>query len=252
MSELRAVFFDLYGTLTIPHADRDFGPSWSATATRCFAELGVDTSGVDPVTLREEIWDDGVYSAEADGTPFEHRLASYLNRAFGASFTRRDLTTAADTICRDWQRYSTVDPSAAAVISQIKQRRAVGLVSNFDHPPHVRRLLSEAGLDELFGVIVISGEEGREKPDPEIMLVACDRLGAAPAQSAYVGDSYGDYQAATEAGMRFFWLRRPEVDALLAGTQTDRFAQTDAELHRRAEAGEFTLVRSLDELAAMV
>ncbi len=248
MKDLQAVFFDLHGTLTVPGQYDADGPAWSDNAIRCFAKLGVDTTTIDPATVCDELWDGTRYTAAADGTAFEHRLASYLNRKVGSAFTRADLSSAADAICAYWQGFFTVDPAAGPVIRELCERLRVGLISNFDHPPHVHRLLREAGLAELFGVIVISGDVGVEKPEPQIMYLACERLGVDAERSTYVGDSYVDYQAATAAGMRFFWLRRPEADAADHAGGDDRFARTDAELHRRAESGEITILRSLEEL----
>jgi pyrophosphatase PpaX len=56
-------------------------------------------------------------------------------------------------------------------------------------------------LGHLFDVIVGGDETDRQKPDPEPLLLALDRLGAKPADAAYVGDSPYDMQAARAAGV---------------------------------------------------
>jgi pyrophosphatase PpaX len=56
-------------------------------------------------------------------------------------------------------------------------------------------------LAHLFDVIVGGDETERHKPDPEPLLLAAERLGAAPAETAYVGDSPFDIRAAKAAGM---------------------------------------------------
>jgi len=56
-------------------------------------------------------------------------------------------------------------------------------------------------LAHLFDVIVGGDETERHKPDPEPLLLAAERLGAAPAETAYVGDSPFDVRAAKAAGM---------------------------------------------------
>jgi phosphoglycolate phosphatase len=50
---------------------------------------------------------------------------------------------------------------------------------------------------------VVSGDTlGKRKPDPEPLLYACERVGAAPARSLYVGDAERDMLAGNQAGMR--------------------------------------------------
>ncbi|HET9114501.1 MAG TPA: HAD-IA family hydrolase [Gaiellaceae bacterium] len=56
-------------------------------------------------------------------------------------------------------------------------------------------------LRHLFETIVGGDETERHKPDPEPLLLAAERLGADPADTAYVGDSPFDVRAAKAAGM---------------------------------------------------
>ena len=56
-------------------------------------------------------------------------------------------------------------------------------------------------LGHLFETIVGGDETARHKPDPEPLLLAAERMGADPAQTAYVGDSPFDILAAKAAGM---------------------------------------------------
>ena len=56
-------------------------------------------------------------------------------------------------------------------------------------------------LGHLFETIVGGDETERHKPDPEPLLLAASRIGADPAETAYVGDSPFDIRAAKAAGM---------------------------------------------------
>jgi pyrophosphatase PpaX len=56
-------------------------------------------------------------------------------------------------------------------------------------------------LAYLFETIVGGDETERHKPDPEPLLLAAERMGADPAETAYVGDSPFDVLAAKAAGM---------------------------------------------------
>lgn len=56
-------------------------------------------------------------------------------------------------------------------------------------------------LRHLFETVVGGDETANQKPHPEPLLLAAERMGADPAQTAYVGDSPFDMRAAKAAGM---------------------------------------------------
>jgi pyrophosphatase PpaX len=57
------------------------------------------------------------------------------------------------------------------------------------------------GLEESFDVLVGAEDTERHKPDPDPVLAALRRLGAAARDAAYVGDSPFDVRAARAAGV---------------------------------------------------
>ena len=76
----------------------------------------------------------------------------------------------------------------------------LGIVSNFES--WLTTLLERLGILPLMSVVVISGEEGIEKPDPKIFRLALDRLDASPGRAVYVGDNPRiDVEAALALGM---------------------------------------------------
>jgi pyrophosphatase PpaX len=56
-------------------------------------------------------------------------------------------------------------------------------------------------LEQYFDVVVGAEDTERHKPHPEPILVALERVGAAARETAYVGDSPFDVQAANAAGV---------------------------------------------------
>ncbi len=91
-------------------------------------------------------------------------------------------------------------PGAREALERLAARGVVqGLVSSGD-PGRVRREIVTLGLASFFATVVCGGETERRKPDPQPLLVALARLGVAPPESAYVGDSPEDVMMARAAG----------------------------------------------------
>jgi len=62
----------------------------------------------------------------------------------------------------------------------------LGLISNFEE--WLEGMLIEMEVAHLFDMMVISGKEGIEKPDPKIFNIALERSGMAAEETVYVGD----------------------------------------------------------------
>ena len=61
-------------------------------------------------------------------------------------------------------------------------------------------LLREAGLGNFFAFTLCADRAEDRKPSPNLLLAACSRLGLAPAEMLYVGDTSIDIAAARAAG----------------------------------------------------
>jgi putative hydrolase of the HAD superfamily len=81
-----------------------------------------------------------------------------------------------------------------------------GLISNSWSTDHYDRAL----LAELFDDVVISGEVGVHKPEPEIYLLACERLRVEPSACVFVDDLRENCTAAEAVGMMAILHRDPE------------------------------------------
>jgi REG-2-like HAD superfamily hydrolase len=77
---------------------------------------------------------------------------------------------------------------------------ALGLISNFEE--WLEGMLTDWDVAHLFDVLMISGKEGIEKPDPKMFEIAAERVGADPKHSVHVGDHpVLDVEAAESVGM---------------------------------------------------
>ena len=102
-------------------------------------------------------------------------------------------------------------------------------------PENVDLVLGRLGARALFGAIVNGTDIERGKPDPQVFLVAADRLGLPPAACVVVEDAPAGIEAATRAGMR-------SVALLSTGRRVEDFLEVMPTL----------VVRSLNELTPQV
>jgi pyrophosphatase PpaX len=87
-------------------------------------------------------------------------------------------------------------------------------------------------IEHLFETVVGGDETKKHKPDPEPLILALDRLGAAPAEAVYVGDAPFDIQAAKAAGLYSVGVTWGGIHAreLLEAEQPDALVDTPEEL----------------------
>lgn len=121
---------------------------------------------------------------------FERQLAAQLPRADGS-------TPQADGLLSRMFAGFQADLGMVGVVRRARQAGIrTGLLSNswgFDYP--------RDGWAELFDDVVISGEVGMRKPDPEIYLHASARLGVPPQACVFVDDLRPNVLAAARLGM---------------------------------------------------
>jgi pyrophosphatase PpaX len=89
----------------------------------------------------------------------------------------------------------------AEVLVRLKDEgRRLGIVSA-KRRSTVELAFARVPIGHLFDVVVGGDETERQKPSPEPLQLALERLGAKPADAAYVGDSPYDMQSARAAGV---------------------------------------------------
>jgi len=198
---LEGICFDLYGTLL---AYGDMEVAWSDWLAALHRSLERSGFAVDPESLAGRC--DGILKrpvptvGEKGLTVYERRIAG-LFAEMGIGATSEQIRAASSDTVDAWHRHLTLDPEATEVLRGFKARFKLALVSNFDHPPPLRRLLADTGLEPLFDALVISAEVGLKKPDPRIFDLALARLGLKADSAAHVGDAPEDMEGAAAAGL---------------------------------------------------
>lgn len=100
-------------------------------------------------------------------------------------------------------------PDVAETLSFLRERGLrLAVVSNFDR--RLRAVLTHLGLTDHFEHVVLSSEEGSDKPDARIFQRALARLGVPAAETLHVGDEPAKDGGAEAVGVRVFHLERPD------------------------------------------
>lgn len=103
-------------------------------------------------------------------------------------------------------------PETLLVLETLRRRGVrLALLSNWDS--RLRPLLNGHGLTPFFEQIIISGEQGAEKPDTAFYELAAERLCIAPHEALMVGDDpTNDYDAPQDAGWQALLIDRQQND----------------------------------------
>ncbi|MDQ0765585.1 HAD family hydrolase [Streptomyces canus] len=185
MTVRRIALFDLDNTLT------DHTTAFTLWAAEFSGATGVPV----PWLLKAEERHDGA----------RHRFFEEIKNVFGV----RESIAALHGAYR--QRSAELVPHrpevCAAVKALVEDGWGLGVVTN-GAPDAQRAKLEVAQLDQYFGSVVISGEYGVRKPDPELFRVALDELHArAGTGAAMVGDCLAtDVEGGLRAGLHTVWV----------------------------------------------
>ena len=200
--EISGVLFDLYGTLfTYGNMSRAFG-FWHEDLTRALKNLGISVSVSQVSKQCKHFFAEDIPEKEGF-TLYESRL-KILAEHFGIAPDVNWIKHTAATSMNRWQRMVPLHPQAIPLLQALQRQQVrIGIVSNFEHGPHVRKVLRKHGLLKMLDAVVISSEVHHKKPEPEIFQIALERLGTNPANTLFVGDDPNrDIRGATAIGMQ--------------------------------------------------
>ena len=91
---------------------------------------------------------------------------------------------------------------AVELLSWLKEQNALLALASSTKRSLVIQELTDAGLLDYFSVITGGDQISHSKPDPEIYLKACEKLGIDPKEAYAVEDSYNGIRSAFSAGMK--------------------------------------------------
>jgi HAD superfamily hydrolase (TIGR01509 family) len=177
----RAVIFDLDGLLL------DTEILWHHAEVELFRRHGAEFS-----------WDDKMVVI---GTSFAFTARYFAERLArppedGEALVREMIALMHDELRRD----VAARPGAVELVNRLRGRVALGLASNSPRML-VDTALATAELVDVFDAIVTSDDVAHAKPAPDLYLLACERLGVAPADAVALEDSASGVAAAKAAGL---------------------------------------------------
>jgi len=186
------VIFDLWETLVDWPA-----PAWSRLKEKLTARLGLDAESFDAL-WQETYW---------------RRQTGPLREAFEAMGAPADTLDDLVALRYDFTRAGLVPRTGVIeTLRELKSRgQRLGVISVCSED--VALVWDETAFADVFDATVFSAACGLKKPDPEIYLLACERLAVEPPDCLFVGDGANDELAGAErVGMRAVLIHRPGED----------------------------------------
>jgi len=208
-AELRAIFFDMDGTLLDWQAGME--ESWLAACTAGCERL----PGITPDELvaavsrkRDWFWAHPVYKHEGrmDLDRASRIIVTEALRALG-----RDAPDLAAAIAADYRRRRDEQiapyPGALDVLRHYRERgMRMALITNGNAIAQ-RRSVERFGLGAYFDCVIIEGEFGVGKPDERVFRHALASCAVGPEQVWMVGDNLeADIAPAVRLGMHTVWV----------------------------------------------
>ncbi|NWF55396.1 MAG: HAD-IA family hydrolase [Syntrophaceae bacterium] len=95
-------------------------------------------------------------------------------------------------------------PDAREVLQGLQGRAIQLAVATNKLGRFSRAIFEHFGMEKMFAVIVGDGDVSRNKPDPEMLYLAMDKMGVGKEETIFVGDSVIDIQTGKNAGIRVF------------------------------------------------
>jgi len=97
--------------------------------------------------------------------------------------------------------YMTPEPGLFEVLEQLSARLPLAVATNRGYS--MPEILEHFSLSRFFTTVVTSRDVERPKPHPDMLFLAQEKLGIAPGNLLFVGDSVYDLAAAESAGIPF-------------------------------------------------
>ena len=92
-------------------------------------------------------------------------------------------------------------PGVEDLLSSLATEKIPMAVGSSGPPPNIELVVEKLGARDIFGALVTAKDVTRGKPDPQVFLLAAERLGVSPEKCIVVEDAQAGVEAARTAGM---------------------------------------------------
>ncbi len=208
-SRIRAVVFD-YGNTLIRFRREElngYGRSLSAALERLYGPMDTDKF----YALREEYRmapyaGDPPLWKENDLPELTVRLVREL---YGKTPTSEELADLLQVRFDSFVSVVNEEDHVAEVVERLREKYALGLVSNYPDGRAIRASMEKVGLASFFDSVVVSGDMGYIKPHPILFAASLQELKKTAQEVVYVGDNWlADVQGAKRVGMQMIYMKR--------------------------------------------
>jgi beta-phosphoglucomutase family hydrolase len=170
---------------------------------------------------------------EMHGRMYGRRNDEIVREYFGEDLSAEEVAArglAKEALYRDMIADQVSEMLLPGLRSFLDRRKEIpkAVASNAEEA-NVDFLLNRSGLRPYFQVILNGGQVHRPKPDPEIYLLAAERLGVEPKECVVFEDSHSGVAAARAAGMPVVGILTTHDDLPGAQLTIDNFTSEELE-----------------------
>ena len=105
-----------------------------------------------------------------------------------------------------------VMPGLVDLLEKLKKKNYRLAVASSSFPEIIELILEKTDLKKYFQIIVSSQEAGKCKPEPDVFLLAAQKLGVKPEDCLVIEDSKNGIRAAKSAKMKCIAYQMPGTD----------------------------------------
>ena len=112
-------------------------------------------------------------------------------------------------------------PGAVDTARRLQQAGFALAIASSSIPEFIKLVVEELGIGDAFSALTSGTEVRRGKPDPDVFLLAAQRLGIEPARCVVIEDAVNGMQAAHRAGMKCVGLIQPHLTEMYENPPAD-------------------------------
>jgi beta-phosphoglucomutase len=183
LTSFDAVIFDMDGVLV------NSEPFYMEVEQTNFRQLGLEISEEEHQTYQ--------------GTATD-RMWQLIKERHGVEHSVKDLVKMTNNLVTPY--FNSMEkmeamPGVETLIKKLKEKEIPLALASSSYAGVIEIILLKTGLQKYFNVVVDSQMAGASKPEPEIFLLAAQKLGVQPGKCIVIEDSTNGIKAAKAAGM---------------------------------------------------